>query len=58
MVEFYHNKMFLVKLGWTLANLANICLHISTNAKVYYQFTESEKDVLSKDSEYMVGGHH
>ena len=32
MIEFYHNKgIDLLKLGCTLPNLANICLHQSTN---------------------------
>ena len=34
MMEFYHNKgIDMLKLGCTLPNLANICLHRSTNSK-------------------------
>ena len=32
MIQFYHNKgIDMLKFGWTLPNLANICLHNSTN---------------------------
>ena len=56
MVEFYHNKAIdVLKLGCTLPNLANICLHSSTSAK-FYPFTESDKGLLSKVRENMVGG--
>ena len=42
MVEFYHNKSIdMLKLGCTLPNLANICLHISTGAK-FHPFTEND----------------
>ena len=43
------------KLGCTLPNLANICLHSSTNAK-FYPFTENDRDLLNKIREDMVGG--
>ena len=39
----------MLKLGCTLPNLANICLHISTDAKIY-PFTEGDKDLLEKTS--------
>ena len=53
MIEFYHNKgIDMLKLGCTLPNLANICLHKSTDSK----FTESDKDLLEKIREDMVGG--
>ena len=56
MIEFYHNKgVDMLKLGCTLPNLANICLHKSTDSK-FYPFTESDKDLLEKIREDMVGG--
>ena len=45
----------MLKLGCTLPNLANICLHKSSTAK-FYPFTESDKDLLEKIREDMVGG--
>ena len=45
----------MLKLGCTLPNLANFCLHKSTSAK-FYPFTESDKDLLQKIREDMVGG--
>ena len=36
MIEFYHNKgIDMLKLGFTLPNLANICLHKSTDSMFY-----------------------
>ena len=56
MIEFYHNKgIDMLKLGCTLPYLANICLHKSTDSK-FYPFTESDKDLLEKTREDMVGG--
>ena len=56
MIEFYRNKgVDMLKLGCTLPNLANICLHKSTDSK-FYPFTESDKDLLEKIREDMVGG--
>ena len=56
MIEFYHNKgIDMLKLGCTLPNLANICLHKSTDSK-FYPFTESDKHLLEKIREDMVGG--
>ena len=56
MVELHHNKgIDMVKLESTLPNLANICLHSSIKAK-FYQFTESDKNLLSKVPEDMAGG--
>ena len=44
MMEFYHNKgIDRLKLGCTLPNLANICLHKSTYNKLY-PFAEADKD--------------
>ena len=55
MIEFYHNKgIDTLKLGSTLPNLANICLHKPTDSK-FYPFTESDKDLLEKIREDMVG---
>ena len=55
MIEFYHNKgIDMLKLGCTLPNLAKICLHKSTDSK-FYRFTESDKDLLQKIREDMVG---
>ena len=56
MMEFYHNKgIDLLKLGCTLPNLANICLHQSTNHK-FVPFVESDKDLHDKIREDMTGG--
>ena len=45
----------MLKLGCTLPNLANICLHKSTSAK-FYSINETDKDFLQKIREDMVGG--
>ena len=37
----------MLKLACTLPNLANICLHKSTNYK-FYPFCESDKDLCEK----------
>ena len=56
MIEFYHQKEIdMSKMGCTLPNLANICLHKSTDSKLY-PFTESDKDLFQKICEDMVGG--
>ena len=56
MLAFYHVKgIDMLKLGCTLPNLANICLHKSTSAK-FYPFTETNKELLQKVREDMVGG--
>ena len=56
MIEFYHIKgIDMLKLGCTLPYLANSCLHKSTDSK-FYPFTESDKDLLEKIREDMVGG--
>ena len=44
----------MLKLGCSLPNLSNICLHKSTTAK-FYPVTESDKDSLEKLREDMVG---
>ena len=57
MIGFYHNKgIDMLKIGCTLPNLAIICLHKSTDSK-FCLFTESDKDLLEKIREDMVGGH-
>ena len=56
MVTFYHKKgIDMLKLGCKLTNFANICLHKSTSAK-FYPFTETDKDLVQKFREDMVGG--
>ena len=56
MIEFYHNKgIDMLKLGCPLPNLANICLHKSTDSK-FYPFTYSDRDLLEKIREDLVGG--
>ena len=56
LIHFYHEKgIDMLKLGCTLPNLANICLHSSTSAK-YYPFPAGDKDLLEKVRENMVGG--
>ena len=55
-IQFYHNKVNdMLKLGCKLPNLANICLHKSTNDK-FYPFCESDKDLCKKIREDMTGG--
>ena len=56
MIAFYHDKdIDMLKLGCTLPNLANICLHKSTDAK-FYPITEGDEDLLEKIREDVVGG--
>ena len=56
MIAFYHDKeIAMLKVGCTLPNLANICLHKSTDAK-FYPFTEGDKDLLEKIREDVVDG--
>ena len=52
---FITKKIDMLKLGCTLPNMANVCLHKSTSAK-FYPFTEPDKDLLQKVRENMVGG--
>ena len=50
LTAFYHDKdIDMLKLGVTLPNLANICLHKATDAK-FYPFTEGDKDLFGKKS--------
>ena len=56
MIAFYLDKdIHMLKLGCILPNLANICLHKSTDA-IFYPFTEVDKDLLEKIWEDVVGG--
>ena len=56
MIKFHHQKEIdMLKLGGTSPNLANICLHKPTDSK-FYLFTESDKDLLEKIREDMLGG--
>ena len=56
MMEFYHkNGIDMLKLGCTLPNMANICLHKSTNHK-FFPFVEADKDLHDKIREDMTGG--
>ena len=55
-LAFYHKKgIDMLKLGCTIPNLANICLHKSTSAK-FYSFTETDNDLLQRIGEDMIGG--
>ena len=54
-IALYHDKdIDMLKLGCTLPNLANICLHKSTDAK-FYPSTEGDKGLLEKIRD-VVGG--
>ena len=54
-VEPYHNKgIGMLKLGCTLPDWSNICLHKSTDSK-FHLFAESAKNLLQKIREDMVG---
>ena len=56
MIAFYHDKgINMLKLGCTLPNLANICLHKSFDYK-FYPFFSSDSDLLEKLREDMTGG--
>ena len=56
MLAFYHKKgIDMLKFGCTLPNWGKICLHKSTSAN-FYPITETEKDLLQKIRENMVGG--
>ena len=52
---FYHRKeIVMLKLGFTLPNLANICLNKSQCQIL--SFTKTDKDLLQKIREHLVGG--
>ena len=55
-VQFYHQKENdMLKLGCTLPNLANICLHKSNNEK-FYPFCKIDRDLRQKIREDMTDG--
>ena len=55
MITFYHDKEIgLLKLGCTLPNMVNICLHKSTDSR-FCPFTEGDKELLEKYREDVVG---
>ena len=55
-IAFYHDKeVDMLKLCCTLPNLANNCLHNSTDAK-FHPFTEGDKELLQKNREDVVDG--
>ena len=48
MIAFHHDKdMDILKLGFTLPSLGYICLHKSSNSKLYV-FPEGENDLLDE----------
>ena len=55
MVSYHDKDIDMLKLCCTLPNLANNCLHKSTDAK-FYPITEGDKDILQKIQENVVGG--
>ena len=56
MMKFYQNqKIGMLKLGRTLPNLANICLHKSMDRK-FYLFIEADKDLYEKIRSETTGG--
>ena len=56
LIAFNHDKdIDILKLGCTLPNLANICLHKSTDTK-FCPFTEAHKILSEKIREDVVGG--
>ena len=56
MITFYHEKgIDMLKLGCTLPNQANICLHKSTDANLF-PFTEKDKDLFDKSREDVFAG--
>ena len=55
MIAFFDKYIDMLKLGCTSPNLANICLHKSTDAK-FYPFTEGDKKLLEKFRQDYVDG--
>ena len=56
LIEFNNEKgMDMLKIGCTLPNSANICLHKSIDYK-FYPFFSSDSDLLEKIREDMTGG--
>ena len=55
-IVFYHDKHIdLIKLGWTLPWLANICLNKTTGAN-FNTFTEGDRKILEEIRKDVVGG--
>ena len=55
-MAFHHGKdIDMLKLGCTFLNMANICLHKSTDGK-FYRFTERDEDLFQKIRGGVVGG--
>ena len=56
LMKFYHDqKIDMLKLGCTLPNLANICLHKSMDTK-FYPFIEADKELHEKIRSEITGG--
>ena len=56
MLAFSRNKLLdILKLGCTLPNLPNVCLHKPIDAN-FYTFTEGDNDFVQKIKQIMVGG--
>ena len=56
MIEFHHDKgIDMLKLGCTLPNLANICLHKKNDYK-FFPFFLSVSELLEKIQEDLTGG--
>ena len=56
MIEFYDQmEIDMLKLSYILPNLAKVCLHKSTDS-MFYRFNESDKELLEKIREDMIGG--
>ena len=57
MIAFYHDKdIDMLKLGCLIPNLANTCLHKSTDAK-FYPFTDGDKDFWKKFEKLLLAVH-
>ena len=56
MIQFYHSKQFdMLKLGYTLPNLANRILHSSTDA-AFFPFCEQDKEYDNYIRNRLTGG--
>ena len=56
LASYHKNGTDMLNLGCTLPNLGIICLHKSIIAK-FYQFTETDKNLLQKNQEDVVRGY-
>ena len=54
-VFYQEEDIVMLKFGFTLPNLANICLHKATDAN-FYPFTDGDKNFLQKNREDVAGG--